>query len=119
MVQESKCTAIHLLSTDLRLLAMRTRMPFRYGIATMTALPHARLFVRVAIDGREVQGVAADHLPPKWFTKDPRADFVDEINTASSSRWPSSGGRFTPTRRWPVFSSGPSASSSRFTGAWR
>jgi hypothetical protein len=30
---------------DLRVLPMHTRMPFRYGIAVLTQLPH--LFVRV------------------------------------------------------------------------
>jgi hypothetical protein len=46
-------------------------MPFRYGIATVTRLPH--LFVRlvVAVDGVEHIGLAADHLAPKWFTKNP------------------------------------------------
>ena len=38
---------------DLRVLNMRTRMPFRYGIASMTALPH--LFVRCTV---EVDGTA-------------------------------------------------------------
>ena len=56
---------------DIHLANLRTRMPFRYGIATMTRMPMA--FVRVALDldGRTVFGVSADLLPPKWFTKDP------------------------------------------------
>ncbi len=59
---------------------MRTRFPFRYGIASMTALPH--LFVRllVDVDGVEQWGVAADHLAPKWFTKDPDQSFRDEVD---------------------------------------
>ena len=67
----------------LHVLNMRTRMPFRYGIASMTALPH--LFVRVEADvnGKPAVGVAAEGLPPKWFTKDPtttfRADLEDML----------------------------------------
>ena len=58
-----------------------TRMPFRYGIATMTRLPHA--FLQVEIEGKRgrSRGLAADHLPPKWFTKDPNAAIADEIAT--------------------------------------
>lgn len=58
---------------------LRTRMPFKYGIATMTELPHVSLRLRAEIDGQIVQGLAADHLPPKWFTKDPARDPRDEI----------------------------------------
>ena len=65
--------------TDIRVCNLRSRMPFRYGIATMTALPH--LFVRVQLDlnGRRSWGIAADHLPPKWFTKDPQTSYQDDI----------------------------------------
>jgi hypothetical protein len=58
---------------------IETRMPFRYGIATMTALPHVFLQVRCECDGVVQTGVAADHLPPKWFTKDPLQDPGEEI----------------------------------------
>ena len=50
---------------------LKARMPFRYGIATMTELPHVVLALTFEIDGRAATGIAADHLPPKWFTKDP------------------------------------------------
>lgn len=58
---------------------MATRLPFRYGIAEMTAAPH--VLVRVALrDGRRsVTGWASEHLPPKWFVKDPGATFGDEV----------------------------------------
>jgi hypothetical protein len=58
---------------------LHTRMPFRYGIATMTALPHVFLRLTFEIDGRAQAGVTADHLPPKWFTKDPTRPPADEI----------------------------------------
>jgi hypothetical protein len=52
---------------------MRTRMPFRYGIAKLEALPH--VFVKVALEGpggrKVVEGVCAEGLLPKWFEKDP------------------------------------------------
>jgi len=70
---------IHVRDTELHILNMRTRMPFKYGIATLTALPH--LFVRVELDseaGRS-SGLASDGLPPKWFTKDPDTAFADEL----------------------------------------
>ena len=70
---------IRVLETELRVLPMRTRMPFRYGIATLTALPH--LFVRIdaEIDGARCTGVAADGLAPKWFTKHPATTTEDDI----------------------------------------
>lgn len=54
-------------------------MPFRYGIATMTAVPHAFLSVVIETAGATHRGIAADHLPPKWFTKDPSRDTAAEI----------------------------------------
>ena len=65
--------------TDLHILNLRTRMPFRYGIAAMTALPHLFVRVELAIDGRAQGGIAADGLPPKWFTKDPDSSFRDDL----------------------------------------
>jgi hypothetical protein len=52
-------------------LPMRTRFPFKYGIASMTALPHVFVNVDMVVDGREVRGLSSEGLPPKWFTKDP------------------------------------------------
>lgn len=66
--------AAHLFRADLQ-----TRMPFKYGIATMTHVPHVFLRVTFEIDGRTQDGIAADHLPPKWFTKDAARDPADEI----------------------------------------
>ncbi len=67
-------------NTGLHVLNMQTRMPFRYGIASLVAVPH--LFVRVEADingSREV-GLAADGLPPKWFTKYPDTSFSDDLD---------------------------------------
>jgi L-alanine-DL-glutamate epimerase-like enolase superfamily enzyme len=71
---------IHVRDGDLHLLDLRTRMPFRYGIATMTRTPHVFVRLRVEVDGKPAGGVAADHLPPKWFTKDPARPVAEEID---------------------------------------
>ena len=70
---------LRVLNTGLHILNMKTRMPFRYGIATMTALPHLFVRVQLEVNGRPQWGVAADHLPPKWFTKNPATAFRDDV----------------------------------------
>ena len=65
--------------TELFIQNLRTRMPFRYGIATMTSLPHAILRLTLEIDGVAQIGCAADNLPPKWFTKNPETTFQQEV----------------------------------------
>ena len=48
------------------------RLPFRFGIVTLTTCPQA--FARVAIrteGGVEAVGVAAEMMVPKWFDKNP------------------------------------------------
>lgn len=58
---------------------LRTRMPFRYGIATMTVLPHVFVQIDATIDGKTETGIAGDNLPPKWFTKDPGTSYADDL----------------------------------------
>jgi L-alanine-DL-glutamate epimerase-like enolase superfamily enzyme len=70
---------IVLKAARLHRLQLRARMPFRYGIATMTEVPHVILRLTFEIGGRVVEGLSADHLPPKWFTKDPNRALPDEI----------------------------------------
>ena len=51
---------------------VRLRMPFRFGVVTLTAAPQA--FVRAKIlleDNRRSEGAAAELLAPKWFDKNP------------------------------------------------
>ncbi len=46
------------------------RLPFRFGVVTLTACPQA--FVRATLsmaDGRTTTGVAAEMMAPKWFDK--------------------------------------------------
>ena len=59
---------------------LRTRLPFRYGIVTLTHFPLLHLAVEVeAAGGRRGRGFAADNLPPKWFDKDPARSFRDNV----------------------------------------
>lgn len=57
---------------------LRTRLPFRYGIATMTAVDHVFLRLTLETPGGAFPGLAADHLPPRWFRKDAAVSLEDE-----------------------------------------
>lgn len=49
---------------------LRLRMPFRFGVVTLTHAPQAFVRLRLALeDGREAWGMAAELLAPKWFDK--------------------------------------------------
>ncbi len=70
---------IRVLGLELFRCELHTRLPFRYGIVTMTALPHVFLRAWVELDGRTGKGLAADNLPPKWFTKNAETPIAEEI----------------------------------------
>jgi len=70
---------ISVCETELFIRNLTLRVPFRYGITTMTRVPHLVVRARVAFDGSVQQGFAADNLPPKWFTKNPDSEFGDEL----------------------------------------
>jgi hypothetical protein len=70
---------IQILETDCRWMHLKTRMPFKYGIATMTRVPLAFVWLKGKVDGQTVSGVASDLLPPKWFTKIPEKPLEEEI----------------------------------------
>lgn len=59
----------------------RTRFPFRYGIASMTEVPHLFVRCRVMVDGVLTTGLASEGLPPKWFTKDPATVFEQDLRS--------------------------------------
>lgn len=60
---------------------VRTRMPFRYGVATLTSVPILHVLADMErADGTMVQGAAADILPPKWFDKDPAKSYADNVD---------------------------------------
>src|SRR5690349_19153318 len=48
------------------------RLPFRFGVVTLTACPQAFVKVRIRTEsGGEAEGAAAELLAPKWFDKNP------------------------------------------------
>ena len=60
-------------------MTLRTRLPFRYGIATLTECPHLICRATLEVDGKPFTGTSADNLPPKWFTKDANQSYADEL----------------------------------------
>lgn len=60
-------------------LPMRTRFPFKYGIASMRALPHLFVTADLSVDGKPARGLASEGLPPKWFTKNLDTDFEADL----------------------------------------
>ncbi|MBL8380246.1 MAG: hypothetical protein JNM79_20420 [Burkholderiales bacterium] len=62
--------AFSITAIDLFERPVRLRLPFRFGVVTLTACPQA--FVRATIrmpDGREATGASAEMIVPKWFDK--------------------------------------------------
>jgi L-alanine-DL-glutamate epimerase-like enolase superfamily enzyme len=52
---------------------VKLRLPFRFGVVTLTAAPQAFVRARIRLEnGKEAQGAAAELLAPKWFDKDPK-----------------------------------------------
>ena len=60
---------VKITGTSIHQIQLKTRMPFKYGIATMTELPMGFVKVAAEVDGKASFGIASDLLPPKWFTK--------------------------------------------------
>ena len=59
--------SIELLERDVKL-----RMPFRFGVVTLTAAPQAFVRARIRLaDGTRAEGMAAELMAPKWFDKNP------------------------------------------------
>ncbi|GAB3649390.1 enolase C-terminal domain-like protein [Ramlibacter alkalitolerans] len=49
---------------------VKLRMPFRFGVVTLTESPQAFARVRIELpDGRSAWGAAAELMAPKWFDK--------------------------------------------------
>lgn len=62
----------HIAEIELYERSVRLRLPFRFGVVTLTAAPQAFVRLRIALpDGRYAWGAAAELMVPKWFDKDP------------------------------------------------
>ena len=70
---------IRVIGSSIYLRNIRTRMPFRYGIAELTETPHLFCEIELEVDGEHSRGISADSLIPKWFTKDPDQTYEEEI----------------------------------------
>ena len=56
------------------------RMPFRFGVVTLTQAPQAFVRARIRLEnGKESQGASAELLAPKWFDKDPALSNEDNF----------------------------------------
>src|ERR1051325_7580471 len=75
----NRLMSIRIHSIDLRVHNMHVRMPFRYGIVTLMSVPHLFMEAQVEVDGKRQRGISSDHLPPKWFTKNPNSPIRDDI----------------------------------------
>lgn len=64
----------------------RTRLPFRFGVTTLTEAPIATLEVEIENeDGDRVTGYSSDLLIPKWFDKSPdRSDRENQDDLRAS-----------------------------------
>lgn len=57
------------------------RLPFRFGVVTLTEAPQAFVRCRIQLaDGREGWGQAAELIVPKWFDKNPNLSNLDNFN---------------------------------------
>ena len=56
------------------------RMPFRFGVVTLTAAPQAFVRARIRLDdGTQAEGMAAELMAPKWFDKNPALSNEDNF----------------------------------------
>jgi len=73
-------SSLRVLKVDFHVVHTKTRFPFRYGIASMSEVPHLFLRAELEIDDKSAIGISAEGLPPKWFTKIPEATPEEELS---------------------------------------
>jgi hypothetical protein len=72
--------ALRLVAASLHERPVKLRLPFRFGVITLTEAPQAFVRARVRLaDGREGDGIAAELLVPKWFDKAPELSNEDNF----------------------------------------
>ena len=65
---------------------VRLRMPFRFGVVTLTEAPQAFARARIRLEnGKESEGAAAELLAPKWFDKNPALSNEDNFGQLRTS----------------------------------
>ena len=65
---------------------VRLRLPFRFGVVTLTAAPQAFVRAEIALEnGKVFEGAAAELLVPKWFDKNPALSNEDNFRQLRSS----------------------------------
>ncbi len=66
----TEAPAFHIREIALHERPVRLRLPFRFGVVTLTECPQAFAHVRIELpDGRSAWGGAAELMAPKWFDK--------------------------------------------------
>ena len=65
---------------------VRLRLPFRFGVVTLTHAPQAFVRARVELEnGKQAEGGAAELLVPKWFDKNPALSNEENIDQLRAS----------------------------------
>ena len=65
---------------------VRLRMPFRFGVVTLTEAPQAFVRARIVLEnGKSSEGAAAELLAPKWFDKNPALSNEDNFEQLRAS----------------------------------
>src|SRR5262245_44635208 len=65
---------------------VKLRMPFRFGVVTLTAAPQAFVRARIRLEnGTQAEGAAAELLVPKWFDKNPALSNEDNFEQLRAS----------------------------------
>ena len=79
-------TTFRIVSVELFERDVRLRMPFRFGVVTMTEAPQAFVRARIRLEGgKETEGAAAEMIVPKWFDKDPALTNEDNFEQLRGS----------------------------------
>jgi hypothetical protein len=65
---------------------VKLRMPFRFGVVTLTESPQVFVRARIRLEnGVESEGASAELLAPKWFDKDPALTNEDNYDQLRDS----------------------------------
>ncbi len=70
---------VRILNTSFAVTDCHTRLPFRFGMNTMTWAPTLTARVELEGEGGKAIGHSADLLVPKWFEKDPAKSLQQDV----------------------------------------